>query len=80
MMRRREQESQLAANFLNTDMPEIQFGAPKAGAGKWASNVRVMSPMDGQILHEIQLDQDEAAFSVCVSEFSSRLVVRRRCR
>ena len=59
----REHESMQAANFLNTDMPEIQFGAPKAGPGKWASNIRVMSPMDGQILHEVQLEQDEAAFS-----------------
>ena len=59
----REAESQLAANFLNTDMTESQFGAPKAGAGRWASNIRVMSPMDGKILHEVQLEQDEAAFS-----------------
>lgn len=59
----RAAESQVAANFLNTDMPEVQFGAPKAGLGKWASIIRVMDPIRGETYHEIQLEQDEAAFS-----------------
>ncbi|XP_057291635.1 splicing factor 3B subunit 3-like [Hydractinia symbiolongicarpus] len=68
----RAAESQVAANFLNTDMPEVQFGAPKAGLGKWASIIRVMDPIRGETYHEIQLEQDEAAFSVCVAEFLTR--------
>ena len=59
----RAAESQVAANFLNTDMTESQFGAPKAGARRWASIIRVMEPTRGETQHQIELEQDEAAFS-----------------
>ena len=59
----RAAESQVAANFLNTDIPEIQFGAPKAGAGRWASIVRIIDPIRSETHHEVQLEQDEAAYS-----------------
>ena len=59
----RAAESQVAANFLNSDMSENQFGAPKAGVGKWASVIRVIDPIHGETHHQIELDQDEAAFS-----------------
>lgn len=59
----RAAESQVAANFLNSDMPESQFGAPKAGVTKWASVIRVIEPIRGETHHEVELDQDEAAFS-----------------
>ncbi|XP_065676216.1 splicing factor 3B subunit 3 isoform X2 [Hydra vulgaris] len=68
----RAAESQVAANFLNTDIPEIQFGAPKAGIGRWASIVRIMDPIRSETHHEIQLEQDEAAFSVCLTEFANQ--------
>lgn len=59
----RAAESQVAASFLNTDMPEAQFSSPKAGFGKWASAIRVIDPIRGQTHYEVELEQDEAAFS-----------------
>ena len=37
--------AQVAAEFLQEDLPEQQFGAPKAGAGMWASVIRVFDPI-----------------------------------
>ena len=59
----RAAESKVAAGFLNTDMVETQFGAPKAGVSKWASIIRVIDPIRGETHYEVELDQDEAAFS-----------------
>ena len=44
-------------------MPEAQFSSPKAGFGKWASVIRVIDPIRGQTHYEVELEQDEAAFS-----------------
>ena len=41
----RQAVSQVAANFLNQDLPETSFGAPKAGYAKWASIIRVLNPI-----------------------------------
>lgn len=41
----REAVAEIAANFLNQDLPEANFGAPKAGYSKWASIVRVLNPI-----------------------------------
>ncbi|KAG7281570.1 hypothetical protein CRUP_007604 [Coryphaenoides rupestris] len=38
---RKQQMAEMAAAFLNENLPEAIFGAPKAGAGQWASLVRV---------------------------------------
>ena len=42
-----EQElaNEMAEVFLNENLPEEIFGAPKAGAGMWASCIRVMDPI-----------------------------------
>jgi splicing factor 3B subunit 3 len=37
--------AQVAAEFLQEDLPEQQFGAPKAGSGMWASIIRVFDPI-----------------------------------
>ena len=37
--------AQVAAEFLQEDLPEQQFGAPKAGSGLWASVIRVFDPI-----------------------------------
>jgi len=59
----RASEARSAASFLNTDMTETQFGAPKAGVSKWASIIRVIDPIRSETHYEVELDQDEAAFS-----------------
>ena len=61
-----EEEQQLAAEmaaaFLNENLPEDVFGAPKAGPGMWASLLRIINPISGKTIERIQLDQNEAAF------------------
>ncbi len=52
---------QMADAFLNEDLPESEFGAPKAGAGMWASIVRIMDPISGNTLSMLRLPQNEAA-------------------
>ena len=41
----KEIAAQMAAEFLNEDLPEQQFNAPKAGPGLWASIVRMLDPI-----------------------------------
>lgn len=38
--------AEAAENFLAEELPENVFGAPKAGAGMWASCLRVMHPTE----------------------------------
>lgn len=54
--------AQAAEAFLAEDLPETVFGSPKAGAGMWASCLRIMHPSQGRTLDLIQLTQNEAAF------------------
>ncbi|XP_007438489.1 splicing factor 3B subunit 3 [Python bivittatus] len=67
----RELAAEMAAAFLNENLPESIFGAPKAGNGQWASVVRVMNPIQGNTLDLVQLEQNEAAFSVAVCRFAN---------
>uniref|UniRef100_A0A8C5BMP9 Splicing factor 3B subunit 3 n=1 Tax=Gadus morhua TaxID=8049 RepID=A0A8C5BMP9_GADMO len=46
----RELAAEMAAAFLNENLPEAIFGAPKAGAGQWASLVRLINPIQGTTL------------------------------
>jgi splicing factor 3B subunit 3 len=69
-----EEEEQLAAEmaaaFLNENLPEDMFGAPKAGTGMWASTICLMNPINGKMLQKIALEQNEAAFSLCITKFA----------
>lgn len=65
----RELAMEMAAAFLSEDLPESVFGAPKAGPGMWASQIRIMNPMDGKTLECIKLEQNEAAFSIAICKF-----------
>ena len=58
-----EQElaNQMAEQFLQENLPENVFGAPKAGTGMWASCVRVLDPITGETVQQINLEQNEAA-------------------
>lgn len=58
----RELAAEMAAAFLNENLPEAIFGAPKAGSGQWASLVRMINPIQGNTLDLVQLEQNEAAF------------------
>ena len=41
----KELAAQMAAEFLNEDLSEQQFGAPKAGPAMWASLLRMIDPI-----------------------------------
>ena len=58
-----EQElaNEMAEAFLSENLPENVFGAPKAGSGMWASCIRVLDPINGETVQQINLDQNEAA-------------------
>ena len=58
----RELAAEMAEAFLQEDLPESLFGAPKAGPGMWASLVRVLNPVNGTTLDSVALEQNEAAF------------------
>ena len=59
----------MAEALLSEDLPDSVFGAPKAGPGMWASVIRIMEPISGRTLHMIPLEQNEAAFSICLARF-----------
>ncbi|PSC75527.1 splicing factor 3B subunit 3-like [Micractinium conductrix] len=50
---------------------EDQWGAPKGEPGQWASCVRVVDPVGLETTHCIEMDQNEAALSVCLVSFDS---------
>jgi len=64
--------NEMAAVFLDENLPENVFGAPKAGSGNWASCIRIMDPIRGRSVQKIKLDQNEAAMSVCLVKFNSQ--------
>jgi splicing factor 3B subunit 3 len=51
--------------------PEV-FGRPKAPAGTWASNVRIIDPVEGKTVAVYSLDGNESAFSIAVVPFAAR--------
>lgn len=63
---------EMANAFIQTKLPEQTFGAPKAAPGMWASAIRVTDSINKEVKSLIELDQNEAAFSVCLVKFSSR--------
>lgn len=48
---------------------EAQFGAPKGEPGTWASCVRLVDPVSLGTLDVLELDEDEAALSMCTVSF-----------
>ena len=64
---------EMAAAFLAEALPEAVFGAPKAGAGMWASAIRVMDPLTGATRQLLSLPQNEAAHSIALVRFANRL-------
>ncbi|VDP84976.1 unnamed protein product [Echinostoma caproni] len=61
-----------AAAFLDENLPECIFGAPKAGPGMWASLLRCLNPLDGTTLNVIHFPQNEAAHALALVRFANR--------
>ncbi|KAI9294366.1 hypothetical protein K502DRAFT_365900 [Neoconidiobolus thromboides FSU 785] len=57
-------------NALSLDPTE--FGLPKAMPGRWASQIRILNPLTGETTQEIELDENEAAFSICLVQFHNQ--------
>lgn len=60
------------SDFAILDLPPAEFGRPKAEAGQWGSLIRVIDPLESESLMTIDLDENEAAFSVAVVNFVER--------
>lgn len=69
-----EQElaKEMAEAFLNEDLPESIFSAPKAGHGMWASVLRIMDPVKGVTYKLNRFEQNEAAMSLCLMKFHNQ--------
>ncbi|GLG92316.1 Splicing factor 3B subunit 3 [Gryllus bimaculatus] len=69
-----EQElaKEMAEAFLNEDLPENVFSAPKAGPGMWASVVRILDPGEGRTVDLVKLEQNEAALSIALVKFANQ--------
>ncbi|KAF5346737.1 hypothetical protein D9756_010409 [Leucocoprinus leucothites] len=66
----RQQGKKIDEEVLNLS-PEI-FGRPKAPAGTWASNIRIIDPVEGKTVSLHPLDSNESAFSIAVVPFAAR--------
>lgn len=68
-----EEEQELAKEmadaFLSEDLPESVFSAPKAGHGMWASQIKVMDPIAGNLYKVLKLEQNEAAMCLTLVKF-----------
>lgn len=66
-----EQElaKEMADAFINEVLPEDVFSAPKAGAGMWASHIRIMDPIHGQTISKVRLAQNDAIMSMALVKF-----------
>ncbi|GAK61911.1 pre-mRNA-splicing factor rse1 [Moesziomyces antarcticus] len=53
------------------DLDPAEFGSIRAEAGNWASCVRVVDGVNAQTTYRIELDDNEAAFSIAAVPFAS---------
>ncbi|EIW73243.1 hypothetical protein TREMEDRAFT_37240 [Tremella mesenterica DSM 1558] len=53
------------------ELPPSEFGRPRAGPGHWASLIRILDPLTNQTVSTIELDEDEAAFSLTIAYFEN---------
>lgn len=63
---------EMANAFIESKLPEPVFGAPKAAPGMWASCIRVMEASSKEHKSLLDLEQNEAAFSIALCKFASR--------
>jgi splicing factor 3B subunit 3 len=62
-----QDEQQDAAS--STAMPEALYGVPRPGSGVWASCVRVLDVTQSKTLDLLELEENEAAVSLCTCTF-----------
>lgn len=50
---------------------EIFIGSPHAGEGAWSSSIRIIDPIKLESVCLLSLEENEAAFSECIMQFSN---------
>lgn len=68
IVKQKESEGRRVDTLL-LDLPANEFGRPRAPAGHWASCVRVLDPLANETIMTLDLDEDEAAFSIAIAYF-----------
>ena len=63
----RELAEEMSKAFMSEELPDEVFGSPKAGAGMWASMIRIISPVKGNTVAKIPFEQNEAAHRFVVA-------------
>ncbi|GAA6042770.1 hypothetical protein JCM8097_007468 [Rhodosporidiobolus ruineniae] len=53
------------------ELPAKEFGLPRAPAGTWGSCIRIIDPAAAETVYKLDLDENEAAFSVAIVAFHS---------
>ncbi|KAG7446535.1 uncharacterized protein BT62DRAFT_994128 [Guyanagaster necrorhizus] len=66
----RKQGKKIDEEVVN--LPVTDFGRPKAAAGNWGSCIRIVDPVEAKTVAVVQLDGNEAAFSLAIVPFSAR--------
>ncbi|KAF4620312.1 hypothetical protein D9613_000135 [Agrocybe pediades] len=66
----RQQGKKIDEEVVN--LPYDTFGRPKAAAGNWGSCIRIVDPIEAKTLSVINLEDNEAAFSLAIVPFSAR--------
>ena len=57
----KEATKEIVNTMLAEKIPEETFGAPKAGNGMWAAQLRVMDPISGESKFVYEFEQNESA-------------------
>ncbi|KAF9434587.1 Splicing factor 3B subunit 3 [Entomortierella beljakovae] len=53
------------------ELDPIVFGHTRSAPGKWASLIRILNPTTGETTFKLELEQNEAAFSLAVLNFAA---------
>ncbi|KAG6513470.1 hypothetical protein ZIOFF_023800 [Zingiber officinale] len=53
-------------------LPDEQYGYPKAESDRWVSCIRILDPKTGNTTCLLELQDNEAAFSICIVNFHDK--------
>ncbi|KAL3683395.1 hypothetical protein R1sor_001417 [Riccia sorocarpa] len=67
-----EQENGEGEEEKEDPLPDPQYGFPKAPSSKWASCIRVLDPKAGETTCLLELQDNEAALSLCTVTFHDK--------
>lgn len=68
----KEATREVVNTMLAEKIPEETFGAPKAGNGAWAAQLRIMDPISGETKFIYEFEQNESAVCLSLMRFDTR--------